>query len=66
MTTGTTRTWGARNRADPGCLALNRPGQQVLRGVQPLQETIEVMIEHDLYHAGEINHIRDLHQGNDA
>ncbi len=27
---------------------------------------ISVMIEHDLYHAGEINHIRALHQGNDG
>jgi len=26
---------------------------------------ISVMIEHDLYHAGEINHIRALSQGND-
>ena len=26
---------------------------------------ISVMIEHDLYHAGEINHIRALGQGND-
>ncbi len=26
---------------------------------------IQTMIEHDLYHAGEINHIRALHQGND-
>jgi len=26
---------------------------------------IRVMIEHDLYHAGEINHIRSLRQGND-
>ncbi len=26
---------------------------------------ISVMIEHDLYHAGEINHIRALKQGND-
>jgi len=33
-----------------------------------LKETrllIAVMIEHDLYHAGEINHIRCLHQQND-
>jgi uncharacterized damage-inducible protein DinB len=33
-----------------------------------LKETrwlIAVMIEHDLYHAGEINHIRCLHQGDD-
>ena len=27
---------------------------------------IAVMIEHDLYHGGEINHIRALRQGNDA
>lgn len=27
---------------------------------------INVMIQHDLYHAGEINHIRALRQGNDA
>jgi hypothetical protein len=27
---------------------------------------IAAMIEHDLYHAGEINHIRALAQGNDA
>ncbi len=27
---------------------------------------IAVMIEHDLYHAGEINHIRALHQENDG
>jgi len=23
------------------------------------------MIQHDLYHAGEINHLRSLHQGTD-
>jgi uncharacterized damage-inducible protein DinB len=27
---------------------------------------VSAMIEHDLYHAGEINHIRALKQGNDA
>ena len=26
---------------------------------------ISVMVEHDLYHAGEINHIRALHHGDD-
>jgi len=26
---------------------------------------IGVMIEHDLYHAGEINHLRALRHGND-
>jgi hypothetical protein len=33
-----------------------------------LKETrwiIAVMIEHDPYHAGEINHLRALHQQND-
>jgi hypothetical protein len=27
---------------------------------------ISVMIEHDLYHAGEINHLRALHQETDG
>jgi hypothetical protein len=27
---------------------------------------VTVMVQHDLYHAGEINHIRALRQGNDA
>ena len=27
---------------------------------------ISAMIEHDLYHSGEINHVRALLQGNDA
>ena len=27
---------------------------------------IKTMIEHDIYHAGEINHLRALAQGNDA
>ena len=27
---------------------------------------IKVMIEHDVYHAGEVNHLRALRQGNDA
>jgi uncharacterized damage-inducible protein DinB len=26
---------------------------------------VVTMIQHDLYHAGEINHLRSLHQGND-
>lgn len=30
-----------------------------------LQWSIEVMIQHEVYHAGEINHIRALHHGND-
>jgi hypothetical protein len=31
-----------------------------------LRWSIEVLIQHDVYHAGEINEIRALHQGNDA
>jgi len=31
-----------------------------------LQWSIEVLIQHDVYHAGEINHIRALRHGNDA
>jgi len=27
---------------------------------------IEIMLQHAIYHAGEINHLRALHQGNDA
>ena len=33
--------------------------------IKDLHWIIAVMIEHDLYHAGEINHIRALRQGND-
>jgi uncharacterized damage-inducible protein DinB len=31
-----------------------------------LQWSIEVMIQHEVYHAGEINHIRALRQGDDG
>ena len=31
-----------------------------------LQWSIEVMIQHEVYHAGEINHIRAMRQGDDA
>jgi len=31
-----------------------------------LQWSIEVLTQHDVYHAGEINHIRALRHGNDA
>ena len=34
--------------------------------MKDLRWIIATMIEHDLYHAGEINHIRALHQKNDA
>ncbi|HEV8574773.1 MAG TPA: DinB family protein [Dehalococcoidia bacterium] len=34
-------------------------------GMKETRWIIGVMIEHDLYHAGEINHLRALHEGND-
>lgn len=44
-------------------------GSLVLRPAQPQvchdEGNIVTMIQHDLYHAGEINHLRSLHQGND-
>lgn len=49
---------------DDGALAVPR-----LTNWRELKETrwiIKVMIEHDYYHAGEINHIRALRQKNDA
>jgi hypothetical protein len=33
--------------------------------LKPIRWFITVMIQHDLYHAGEINHIRALSQGTD-
>lgn len=35
-------------------------------GTLPLVELLEVLLRHDLYHAGEINHLRALAQDNDA
>jgi hypothetical protein len=32
---------------------------------RPIRWQVNTMIQHDLYHAGEINHIRALHQEND-
>jgi uncharacterized damage-inducible protein DinB len=31
----------------------------------PTERIIRIMIEHDIYHAGEINHLRALIQGTD-
>jgi len=57
----------ARIDALPEDAELDRPrfhyGRQTGR---PTREIIRVMISHDFYHAGEINHVRALLQGNDA
>jgi hypothetical protein len=34
-------------------------------GQLPTRQIISIMIEHDLYHAGEINHLRALMQETD-
>jgi hypothetical protein len=47
---------------DAGLLAPRRSPQGKLRETRWI---IAIMIQHDLYHAGEINHIRCLHQGDD-
>jgi len=48
---------------DDDALASPRPthwGEQI-----PLRRVLAVLVEHDLYHAGEINHLRALLQGDD-
>jgi len=42
-----------------------RPGPWPERGTYPIRWLVNNMIQHDLYHAGEINHLRALRQGND-
>ncbi|HYP40441.1 MAG TPA: DinB family protein, partial [Chloroflexia bacterium] len=44
---------------------LLRPRMHFTGALKETRWLIAVMIEHDLYHAGELNHIRCLHQQND-
>jgi uncharacterized damage-inducible protein DinB len=44
---------------------LVKPRPVHMGGTRETQEIISIMIEHDLYHAGEINHLRSLMQGTD-
>jgi hypothetical protein len=46
--------------------ALDLPVRMPRGGTWPARAGIELMIEHDIYHAGEINHIRALLTGTDA
>jgi hypothetical protein len=53
-----------------GVAALTDDDLDVMRAVHwgpsyPLRFAIETMIRHDLFHAGEINHLRALRHGND-
>ena len=47
---------------DSGLLRLRKANWGALKETRWL---VAVMIEHDLYHAGKINHIRCLHQQDD-
>ena len=42
-----------------------RPRDVRREAPEKMRWIISVMIEHDVYHAGEINHLRALMQGND-
>jgi hypothetical protein len=44
---------------------LDRPRRTNWGAMKPTRWIISTMIQHDLYHAGEINHLRALHQGDD-
>jgi uncharacterized damage-inducible protein DinB len=48
---------------DDAVLTEQRPVH--MGGTRELREIISIMIEHDLYHAGEINHLRALMQDTD-
>ncbi len=45
---------------------LSRPRKANWGAMEPTRWLIGVIIQHDLYHAGEINHLRALLAGNDA
>ena len=44
---------------------LSRPRRTNWGEMKEIRWIVEVMIAHDFYHAGEINHLRALRQGND-
>jgi hypothetical protein len=44
---------------------LSKPRPVHMGGVLETRVIISIMIEHDVYHAGEINHLRALMQGTD-
>ena len=48
---------------DDGGLSTPRPVH--MGGTLPTRQIISIMVEHDLYHAGEINHLRALMQDTD-
>jgi uncharacterized damage-inducible protein DinB len=59
------RRWLASVRALPNDTELDRERPTNWGTHLQTRVLIRIMIAHDLYHAGEINHIRALHQGDD-
>jgi hypothetical protein len=60
---GQARLRGSVAALDDG--ELGRPRRAYWKAVKETRWGIVVMIQHDLYHAGEINHVRALFQGDD-
>lgn len=59
------RRWLASVRALPSDAELDRPRPVYWGEPLPTRTIIQIVIAHDLYHAGEINHLRALLQGTD-
>jgi uncharacterized damage-inducible protein DinB len=59
------RCWIASVSALPHDAELDRDRPVAWGGTLPTRNIIRIVIAHDVYHAGEINHIRALLQGND-
>jgi uncharacterized damage-inducible protein DinB len=59
------RCWIASVGALPNDAELDRDRPVGWGGTLPTKDIIQIVIAHDVYHAGEINHIRALLQGND-
>lgn len=60
------RRWLASVRALPTDAELDRHRLTNWGEYLPTRTIIQIMIAHDLYHTGEINHLRALLQGNDG
>jgi uncharacterized damage-inducible protein DinB len=57
--------WLASVRALPNDAELDRPRPVYWGDTLPTRTIIQIVIAHDLYHAGEINHLQALLQGTD-
>jgi uncharacterized damage-inducible protein DinB len=57
--------WLASVRALPDDRELDRERMTNWGELLPTRSIIRIMISHDYYHAGEINHLRSILQGND-